>query len=92
MVKPLPRSQVNRFPGSCIKAENFSGPASERRMNLLITTDCNLDCPYYFAGSLRKRQGGKEMTLPELETVLTVMYPERSPVRLMGGEPTLHSK
>jgi molybdenum cofactor biosynthesis enzyme MoaA len=61
-------------------------------MNLLITADCNLDCPYCFAVSLRKRLGGKEMTLPELETVLTAMGPERSPVRLMGGEPTLHSK
>lgn len=69
-------------------------------MNLLITTDCNLDCSYCFAGLIRKKrqgalqrmQGGREMTLPELETVLTAMDPERSPVRLMGGEPTLHSK
>lgn len=32
------------------------------------------------------------MTLSEVETVLAVLDPERDEVRLMGGEPTLHSK
>ena len=68
-------------------------------MNLLITTVCNLDCPYCFAGSLRKRKGSqqkgmgkREMSRAELDRVVSSLDPEVDPVRLMGGEPTLHSE
>lgn len=68
-------------------------------MNLLITTACNLNCPYCFAGSLRKRKGRQqsemgrhEMTRAELERIVSSLDPEVDPARLMGGEPTLHSE
>jgi len=61
-------------------------------MNLLITTNCNLSCPYCFSRPLQKGRSVREMTLPELETLLAGMDPHKTPVRLMGGEPTLHSQ
>lgn len=61
-------------------------------MNLLITTDCNLACPYCFAASLRTQGAAREMTLPEINQAVANLNPLQDPVRLMGGEPTLHSR
>ena len=61
-------------------------------MNLLITTDCNLACDYCFAGSLRQGHVEREMSLPELEQGLSYLDKDQHEVRLMGGEPTLHSQ
>lgn len=59
-------------------------------MNILLTTQCNLNCRYCFAGALRSSSVPQEMSLGELETILPTLVPGRDPVRLMGGEPTLH--
>ena len=61
-------------------------------MNILLTTACNLDCEYCFAQSLRERPRQQEMSLRELEWLLWNMDPDADEVRLMGGEPTLHSR
>lgn len=61
-------------------------------MNLLITTKCNLDCSYCFAGAHLKSAFPQEMSLEEVLRVITRMDPDRDWVRLMGGEPTLHSQ
>lgn len=60
-------------------------------MNILLTTACSLDCIYCFARTLRTDQVTHEMSLAELETILASMDPRRDWVRLMGGEPTLHT-
>lgn len=61
-------------------------------MNILLTTACNLACNYCFAQSLRCGAGQQEMTLRELEWLLfNRLNPDVDEVRLMGGEPTLHS-
>ena len=61
-------------------------------MNILLTTACNLDCSYCFAESLKGAAGQQEMTLRELEWLLLQLNPDIDEVRLMGGEPTLHSR
>lgn len=61
-------------------------------MNILLTTACNLDCDYCFAQSLRGRAGQREMMLRDLEWLLSQLDPDVDEVRLMGGEPTLHSR
>jgi len=61
-------------------------------MNILLTTACNLDCAYCFAESVRGGAGQQEMTLRELEWLLLQLNPDADEVRLMGGEPTLHSR
>ncbi len=61
-------------------------------MNILLTLDCNLDCTYCFARARKTASSRLEMSLEELETLLKSMEPEKDEVRLMGGEPTLHSR
>ena len=61
-------------------------------MNILLTTACSLNCSYCFARSLRSDLAEREMTLPELETILSALDPCQDRVRLMGGEPTLHTR
>lgn len=60
-------------------------------MNILLTLDCNLDCAYCFARSCKAASLRQEMTLDELDTLLCRMDPNVDEVRLMGGEPTLHT-
>jgi MoaA/NifB/PqqE/SkfB family radical SAM enzyme len=61
-------------------------------MNILLTLACNLDCDYCFARTRKSASTRQEMTLDELETLLNQMDPDVDEVRLMGGEPTLHSR
>lgn len=61
-------------------------------MNIIMTTNCSLDCSYCFARSLRTAQAPVEMSMDELDTLINTLDPARDPVRLMGGEPTLHSQ
>lgn len=61
-------------------------------MNILLTTRCSLDCSYCFASARRSARAVQEMTRLELDKVLSTLVPGRDPVRLMGGEPTLHSQ
>lgn len=62
-------------------------------MNILLTTACNLDCGYCFAQSLMVQAGRREMALEDLGWLLfNRMDPNVDEVRLMGGEPTLHSR
>lgn len=66
-------------------------------MNINLTTYCNLKCPYCFARDLADACGNKpedkELTLDNLKIILSFM--KRSGLRwfrMIGGEPTLHSK
>lgn len=65
--------------------------------NILLTNTCNQRCPYCFAANKitrdSKNRGSKEMSLKDLKTVLDFLERNNERViRLMGGEPTLHSK
>jgi hypothetical protein len=60
-------------------------------VNLLLTMDCSLDCPYCFAMVDRTHPASKEMTLDEAARVISRLDPTADPVQLLGGEPTLHS-
>ena len=61
-------------------------------MNILLTLNCSLNCAYCFARSRRTAPGRREMSLVELEQVLQALDPARETVRLLGGDPTLHSQ
>ncbi len=61
-------------------------------MNILLTLDCNLECAYCFARARKAAISRQEMTLDELERLLSQLDPDVDEVRLMGGEPTLHSR
>jgi hypothetical protein len=60
-------------------------------VNILLTTACNLDCSYCFAEALRDAAHPREMGLDVLEAVLNRLDPRKDTVRLLGGEPTLHT-
>ena len=58
--------------------------------NIALTTACNRDCVYCFAGAQR-RSGVSQMSIETFEKALDFL--ERSGIdeaRLLGGEPTLH--
>jgi len=60
--------------------------------NILLTNKCNQSCLYCFAQK-EKESGPKEMSLADFKVVLSFLSENRdNKVRLMGGEPTLHSK
>jgi len=65
--------------------------------NVLLTNICNQKCPYCFAVDKitreQKHNDLREMSLRDLRTVLDFLErnDERA-IRLMGGEPTLHSR
>lgn len=61
-------------------------------MNILLTLDCSLDCAYCFARACRTEAALQEMPVSELEQITSTLDPCNDPVRLMGGEPTLHSQ
>jgi len=62
--------------------------------NLLLTNICNRKCPYCFA--LAQIEAGTteanwQMSIEELEVILSYLDPRKDVVSLLGGEPTLHS-
>lgn len=64
-------------------------------MNILLTNYCNGRCPYCFAANVMsdgKMQ--KEFSMDNLKTLLNYMYASspNTPIHLLGGEPTLHSR
>jgi len=66
-------------------------------MNVNITTYCNLKCPYCFAVDLWQsagnRKSDKEISLKNLNKVMDFMKRSGASVfRILGGEPTLHTK
>ncbi len=61
--------------------------------NLIITTDCNLNCSYCFARETRKRfiRGKTEMELSSLVDIMKFLKNSGiDELRLLGGEPSLH--
>jgi MoaA/NifB/PqqE/SkfB family radical SAM enzyme len=59
--------------------------------NVLLTTRCNLKCPYCFAQE--KLSGGQRLTMSmgDVEKVIGFLKRSKHPYfRAMGGEPTLH--
>ena len=56
--------------------------------NLVLTTRCNRDCAYCFAG---RRRSGADMTLAQAGEVMDLALASgQRQVRFLGGEPTLH--
>lgn len=61
--------------------------------NLIITKNCNLNCPYCFAQNYMSSSGNENITLEQLENILTFFSNVPNKVHhisLMGGEPLLH--
>jgi MoaA/NifB/PqqE/SkfB family radical SAM enzyme len=61
--------------------------------NVLLTTRCNLSCPYCFAQE--KLSGGRSMvmSMEDVRTVIDFLKRSNHPIlRAMGGEPTLHPR
>jgi len=64
--------------------------------NIILTNICNQKCPYCFAKkemSVGARRGKKEMSFENFKTVLEFFKKnEEKEIRLLGGEPSLHSR
>lgn len=64
-------------------------------INILLTNFCNQNCPFCFAREeMANKNVKKEISLKDFKTVLLKMKkePKISTVKLLGGEPTLHSQ
>jgi organic radical activating enzyme len=92
MVRPSSTLLGNLWNGNEIQLfqETLNNRSGGVRLNIILTTDCSLDCPYCFTRSLRTQLPRHEMTFSELQTILDAVSPARDTIRLMGGEPTLH--
>ncbi len=61
--------------------------------NILLTNVCNQSCSYCFAKNEMKSAAKKEMDFSDLKRVMKFLKDSgQSEIRLMGGEPTLHSQ
>lgn len=61
--------------------------------NVLITNFCNQRCPYCFANENMKKSRQQEMSLEDFNKLIKMMHKNKADsLRLLGGEPTLHSK
>lgn len=59
--------------------------------NVLLTTGCNLACPYCFAKEKLASRRRRDMRLEDLDTLLAFFRrSEYKLFRVMGGEPTTH--
>lgn len=66
---------------------------SKSNPNILLTEMCNRSCSYCFAKNKIATTEKKEMGLADLKKILDILEKNRrGEVRLMGGEPTLHSQ
>ena len=60
--------------------------------NVLLTNFCNQNCPYCFAKDEMERATVKEMSLEDFKKLVVILKKNKiRTLRLMGGEPTLHS-
>jgi len=63
--------------------------------NLIITTGCNLNCEYCFARETSRgfKPGKREMKMSSLDGILKFLKKSGiDELRLLGGEPSLHSQ
>lgn len=61
--------------------------------NILLTETCNLACPFCFARQTMAKTGKREMGIGDFQRLLDFLKKNgQTEVRLMGGEPTLHSR
>ncbi|MEA2056538.1 MAG: radical SAM protein [Patescibacteria group bacterium] len=61
--------------------------------NVLLTNHCNQHCSYCFAQKEMKTTNKKEMSLNDFKRLILVFQENGiTDLRLMGGEPTIHSK
>ncbi len=59
--------------------------------NVLLTTRCNLKCPYCFAQEKLSEGQKLSMSMSDVEKVIAFLKSSNHPLfRVMGGEPTLH--
>ena len=69
------------------------GISQKTNPNILLTEVCNMNCAYCFAKETMMAPPKKEMSLADFERLLVFLKNNRqNEVRLMGGEPTLHSQ
>jgi len=62
-------------------------------MNIIINTACNCDCDYCFAKEKSLNLNKNEMSIYEFKKIISFMKKSSSyHIRILGGEPTLHSK
>jgi len=61
--------------------------------NILLTEVCNMACPYCFAKETMVAPPKKEMSYNDFQRLLVFLRDsQETEIRLMGGEPTLHSQ
>lgn len=61
--------------------------------NILLTNFCNQNCSYCFAKEEMKRAKVQEMLLVDFKKLVKMLEADKvETLRLMGGEPTLHSE
>ena len=61
--------------------------------NILLTNICNQSCDYCFAKNEMKWAAKKEMSFADLQKIVDFLKKYgRNEIKLMGGEPTLHSR
>jgi len=64
--------------------------------NILLTQICNGKCPYCFAAQYFKKESlvGREMSIDNYSKILDFIYKynPKTRIKLLGGEPTLHSR
>jgi MoaA/NifB/PqqE/SkfB family radical SAM enzyme len=71
----------------------FKKPKPVLAPNILLTNTCNQECPYCFARQEMKRSKIKEMSLENFKKVVNYLKKNKiNSLRLMGGEPTIHSR
>ena len=62
--------------------------------NIVITSYCNLHCPYCFAQDMMKEQQMKNISIERFDEILEWIRPyaeeNRCRIGIFGGEPTLH--
>ena len=58
--------------------------------NIIITSYCNLHCPYCFANTMINTESVKNISIPQFKKILNWIGEYNEKIGLIGGEPTLH--
>ena len=58
--------------------------------NIILTSYCNLHCPYCFASKMIKTEDIKNIPLEQFKKTLNWIGEDDDEIGLIGGEPTLH--